>query len=268
MAPRGMIRTCSFANLVPLIWMVAGISPVASCLFAAHLGAQTASGASSLSQQEVHPQVNRDTSCKIVYLGIVGGLETPGNPRSGVVQIRDILRGEEYSEVCAKSFSPYAWPSGLSWVLGHFPLHSGQLTKDDLKVAPRVIIVGHSLGGWAALSVARNLQSRNIPIELTIQIDSVGITDHTVPKNVKAAAIFHARDVLFFLTTKSIKLEDPGQTKLVEDVLVRHAGHESVTRDPRIRELVLSTVRSLRNSSAQQGGPSGQQIPQSAITLP
>jgi hypothetical protein len=98
--------------------------------------------------------------------------------------------------------------------------------------------------------VARSLKRRNVPVELTIQIDSVGLNDHTVPENVKAAAIFHARDVLIFLTTKTIKAEDASRTRLVANVLVPHAGHESVTRDPRIRTLVLSTVDSLRGSFA------------------
>jgi pimeloyl-ACP methyl ester carboxylesterase len=197
-------------------------------------------------------QENRLMQCKIIYLGIVGGLETPNNQRSGVVQIRDILHGQEYHDVCAQSFSPYVWLSGLQWVLLHFPHHAGRLTKVELESAPKVIIVGHSLGGWAALSVARILKRSNIPVELTVQIDSVGVTDHTVPNNVKAAAIFHARDVLMLLTTKKIMLEDPSQTRMVENVLVRGAGHESVTRDPRIRELVLGTVESLRDATAQQ----------------
>jgi len=194
-------------------------------------------------------QDSRDANCKIVYLGIVGGLETSNNSRSGVVQIRDTLRELVYSDVCAKSFSPYIWPAGLHWVLEHFPAHAGPWTNDELANTPKVIIVGHSLGGWAALSVARSLKRRNIPVELTIQIDSVGLNDHTVPANVRAAAIFHARDILLFLTTKSIKTQDASRTKLVDNVLVPHAGHESVTRDPRIRALVLSTVDSLRGHS-------------------
>jgi hypothetical protein len=176
---------------------------------------------------------------------MVGGLETSNNHRSGVVQIRDILQGPTFPTVCAQSFSPYVWRSGFHWLLAHFPSHPGRLTAEDLARAPKVILVGHSLGGWAVLSVARNLKRKGIPVELCVQIDSVGITDHTAPRNVKAAAIFHANDAMFLLTTKTIKLEDSGQTKLVESILVNDAGHWSVTRDPRVRDLVLCTVESL-----------------------
>jgi len=187
--------------------------------------------------------------CKIVYAGFVGALEQAGHKNSGVVQIRDTLRGPGYSDVCAESFIPVAWNSGLNWILKHFPSHPGQLTPEELTSAPSVILVGHSTGGWAMLAVARDLRDKNIPVELTVQIDSVGFADYTVPRNVKSGAIFHAWDVLMFMTTKSLRTEDPVHTKIVANVVVKGANHLSITRDPRIRMLVLKTVETLRASS-------------------
>jgi hypothetical protein len=218
------------------------------------------------SQPEIRAEQNRDTTCKIVYLGFVGGTEPSNNSRSGIVQIRDILRGPTFPDVCAISFTPYFWRSGFHWILSHFPSHPGRLTWDELEKAPKVILVGHSLGGWAVLSVARNLNRKGISVELCVQIDSVGVTNHTVPRNVKAAAIFHANDALFLLTTKKIKLEDPSQTKLVENVLVRGAGHWSVTRDPLIKELVLCTVEALGSASGQTSNCPSQSGSKDAIS--
>lgn len=192
----------------------------------------------------------RDASCRIIYLGFVGALEPSQNKHSGVVQIGKTLRGAEYPDVCAKSFSPYVWTDGLDWLLKHFPAHSGALTADELQHCPKVILVGHSMGGWAMMSVARRLRSRDIPVELTIQVDSVGITDYTIPSNVKNGAIFHARDVLMPLTTKHLRLEDASRTKMLADITVAGAGHESITRDPRIRELVMQMIASLRAAIA------------------
>jgi hypothetical protein len=197
-----------------------------------------------------NPGTAKSVNCRIVYLGFVGALEPPNNRHSGVVQIRETLQGREYSDVCANSFSPYAWTEGRSWLLKHFPSHPGGLTPEELQHSPKVILIGHSMGGWAMVSVARELRSRDIPVELTIQVDSVGITDYTIPKNVRSAAIFHAHDFLMFMTTKHFRREDPAHTKLVADVNVAGAGHESITRDPRIRELVMETVDSLRAASA------------------
>jgi hypothetical protein len=50
------------------------------------------------------------------------------------------------------------------------------------------------------------------------------------------------------LTTKKLRLEDPSHTKLLKNVTVKGAGHESITRDPRIRELVMQTIADLRAS--------------------
>jgi hypothetical protein len=227
---------------------------------------QPAADALFQSQPNIRTEQIRDTACKIVYLGFVGGTETPNNNHSGVVQISNILRGPTFPDVCAKSFSPYFWKSGFHWILTHFPSHPGRLTRDELEGTPKVILVGHSLGGWAVLSVARNLSRKGISVELCVQIDSVGITDHTVPRNVKAAAIFHANDAMFLLTTKTIRLEDPNQSKLVENVLVKSAGHWSVTRDPRIKDLVMCTVGALGSAPGQMPNCPSQPGPDQAVS--
>ena len=201
------------------------------------------------------PAATRTSNCSILYLGFVGALEPPNNKYSGVVQIREALEGLRSPDVCATSFSPYAFAEGRNWLLKHFPSHAGELTAEELERSPKVILVGHSMGGWAVISLARELSSHDIPVELTIQVDSVGIADRTIPRNVKSAAIFHANDLLMFLTTKNLKREDPTRTKLVANVRVAGAGHESITRDPRIRDLVMQTVENLRGASADQRIP-------------
>lgn len=189
-------------------------------------------------------------SCKILYAGFVGAMETSNHKASGVVEIRDVLRGPDYPDVCAKSFTPVSTEACLSWILGQFPSHGGTFTEEEIEQAPRIILVGHSMGGWAILGVARDLRERGVPVELTVQVDSVGITDYTVPSNVKESAIFHARDLLMFMTTKNLRMEDPQKTKLVANVRVKNASHLSITRDPRVKTLVLQTVAGARKEIA------------------
>jgi hypothetical protein len=193
-------------------------------------------------------------SCTIIYAGFVGAMETSGHKSSGVVQLRNILRGPGYSDVCAESFLPVAWKSCRDWILSRFSRRRVPLTEAENTESPHIILVGHSTGGWAMIKVARELRDKGIPVELTVQLDSVGFTDRTVPNNVKYSAIFHARDMLMFLTTKNIRLEDPLHTKLIANVVVRNASHLSITRDPRIRDLVLSTVVALRDEMAATPG--------------
>jgi hypothetical protein len=194
-------------------------------------------------------RTENSAGCRIIYLGIVGALEPANNQHSGVVQIRETLEGKQFRDVCAKSVSPYVWTEGRDWLMRHFPPHPGALTPQELQQSPKVVLVGHSMGGWAIMSVARDLRDRDIPVELTVQVDSVGLTDYTIPRNVKSAAIFHANDVLMFMTTKHVRLEDPAHTKIVADIKVAGANHQSITRDPRIREMVMNMVESLRTAA-------------------
>lgn len=197
-----------------------------------------------------HVEAKHGEKCRIVYLGFVGAFESAQSRFSGVVQIRNLLRGPQFAEVCAKTYAPYQWAEGRDWILSQVAMHEGMQGAGELGDPPKVVLVGHSMGGWAAMTVARELKARGIPVELTVQVDSVGISDVTVPSNVKLAAIFHANDVLMPLTTKKLKLEDPSQTRVVANVRVEHAGHWSITRDRRIRELVVRTVGELRETSA------------------
>jgi hypothetical protein len=93
-------------------------------------------------------------------------LDTSDNKRSDVVRIRDTLRGPAYPDVCARSFSPYLWTAGLHWLLKHFPTRPGCLTDEELERAQRVILVGHSAGGWAVVGMARNLRRRQYSASL------------------------------------------------------------------------------------------------------
>jgi len=212
-------------------------------------GPRTHERALAVETPKVRGAATAPAHCSIIYAGFVGAMEPSDHKTSGIVQIRDTLRGPTYPDVCAKSFLPYNPSAGLEWILSHFPSHSGPLTADELQHGPRIILVGHSTGGWAMVSVARDLRNKDIPVELTIQVDSVGIDDVTVPSNVKEGAIFHAIDPLMFMTTKRLKVEDSSKTKIVANILVKGAGHLSITRDPRIRALVVKTIDRLRAES-------------------
>lgn len=228
-----------------MVWSCVGLAWLFWCALPQNIRAQELPVNTTVSKAS-QASPDRVANCRIVFLSFVGALESPQNKWSGVVQIGGLLKGPQFADVCAKTYSPYVWTDGRDWLLSHFPSHGGTLTAEELKEAPRVVLVGHSMGGWAIISVARDLRARGIPVELTVQVDSVGITDLTVPSNVRLAAIFHANDVLTPLTTKRLKLEDASRTQVVANVLVKHAGHESITRDPRIRELVLRTIEDLQ----------------------
>ena len=193
---------------------------------------------------ETKPTTERVRPCKILYAGFVGAMETSNRQGSGVVQLRDTLSGPGYADVCAESFRAFSWESCRDWILSRLPGNSGSVAEGGSKDTPRIILVGHSAGGWAMLKVARDLRDKGIPIELVVLLDGVGITD-PVPRNVKAIAVFHARGILMFLTTKNIRIENPQNTTVIANLVVKGASHLSITRDPQVRDVVLSTVDAL-----------------------
>ena len=79
----------------------------------------------------------------------------------------------------------------------------------------RIIIYGLSFGGAATAKLARDLSERNIPVLLTIQIDSVGRDDAVIPPNVRRAANFYQTDGLVIRGEGPIRAEDPKRTTII-----------------------------------------------------
>lgn len=203
--------------------------------------------ASAQTEEKRDPQaaLRAQEPCKIMIVGFNGGLESPNNRKSGIVQLRDRLNTPEYPGVCFRNFLPYSWPRAYHWVLKSFPKHGGRFTREEVERGPKVIVMGHSLGGMTTLILARLLGGRGIPVELTVQLVSFGLADATVPSNVKNAANFFVRDAIAMWTKKHVKVKDPAATHFYGNILVTGFDHVSLTRAPQISDLVVSTVHSL-----------------------
>jgi hypothetical protein len=71
--------------------------------------------------------------------------------------------------------------------------HDGTLSAEE-KSSARIAIYGHSWGASEAVTLARTLEHEQIPVLLTIQVDSVrkaGENDGSIPANVAQAANFY-----------------------------------------------------------------------------
>lgn len=186
--------------------------------------------------------------CPIVFVGFVGAMEPSGGGYSGVVKLREALQNPQFADVCARTYTPYSWREARNWLLS-FEANRA-VTQAEAQEAPKIILEGHSMGGWAVLCLAHDLQRRGIPVELAVLVAGVEITDHTIPSNVKTAAIFYASDPLGLITTKKARVQDAAATVLLADKGVKHVNHWSVTRDPEIRELVIRSIKRLREQQA------------------
>lgn len=92
--------------------------------------------------------------------------------------------------------------------------HDGKLDESERHSA-RIILYGESFGGAAVVKFARQLQEIDIPVLLTVQVDSVGRNDEVIPSNVKAAANLYQRSGKVIRGPKAIRAQDPNRTEIL-----------------------------------------------------
>jgi hypothetical protein len=187
--------------------------------------------------------------CKVIVLGYVGGLDTPDNPLSGIVRIRNRLRSLNDAGLCVDTFSAYTWLDGYHWLNKKLREAGATVPVGNGGEAPKIIIYGHSLGGWATLAAARQLAARNIAVELTVQIDSVGFTDATVPANVKEAANYYRWAIAPPYGRNKIHAQDAGATEILGNFELKRANHYGVAGTPAISDLIVAKARALYAAS-------------------
>ena len=79
----------------------------------------------------------------------------------------------------------------------------------------RIVLYGQSFGGAAVVRFARELERLAIPVELTLQVDSVGREDGTLPPNVRNAANLFQTDGWFLDGEHPIRASDPSRTRIL-----------------------------------------------------
>ena len=210
---------------------------------------------------------------KILAIGFVGGMRSPKDTRQGVVQISDRLRSLTCPDLQVNTYSHWKWKQAYSWIYQVVDKdQDGFLSEKEIESGPKIIVFGHSMGGWAVIKLTRRLEKAHIPVELAVQIDSVGIGDEVVPRNVKSAANYYQRTVWPIRGEKRIKAQDENKTKILGNFLVNDIGHEALAREQQISDFIAEKVlllcgqrlthgaadtakRRLRISNRAQGAP-------------
>ena len=203
-------------------------------------------GFASFFPRQARSQPKSSVKCRVVVVGYTGGLDTPGNPYSGIVEIRDRLRALNHPDLCVRTFSAYTWWHGYHWVRSKFGIAGSQvLSSEELAAGPKVIVYGHSFGGWATHSLSRRLQGNGIPVVLTVQIDTVGIKDTAVPTNVGEAANYHRKAFFPPYGQSEIYATDPGKTRILGNFYIAHVNHLGVARAQEVSDMVVNKVEAL-----------------------
>lgn len=186
-------------------------------------------------------------SCRVMVVGFVGGLGTSKFPPSAATPLNRQLKGVALPGYCFKTYSAYCPWCAHRWVRKQFGAKGRtRLTPEQIANGPTIITYGYSMGAPAALFFARQLERDGIPIELAVTVDSKGITTGVVPRNVKTAANFYERQLFpFWFGKRNVRPEDPLATHFLGNIVVPYAGHFTIVRSMRVRDLILATVRSI-----------------------
>jgi hypothetical protein len=162
-----------------------------------------------------------------IVIGFVGGFVRSNDTRHREVQFAAHVRESYSPDVDAEVFGNHEGKKAFKRVISLLDSdHDGVLTSSE-KHQASIIIFGHSWGAAQALRLARELERDEIPVQLTILIDSVpkpGENDSMVPPNVVSAVNFYQGEGLIRGVSR-IKAIDPTQTKILGNFQMTYKSH-------------------------------------------
>jgi len=225
---------------------------------------------------------NISSSDSAVVIGFVGGFVHHDDTRHAEVQLANHLRSEYGDHAYVNVFENRNRENARAAVLQWLDRNSDGAVSKSEKGQARIILYGHSWGASAVIALARELEKDDIPVLLTIQVDSIakpGQDDHTVPANVAQAINFFQTGGLFH-GDPEIVAADPAHTKILGDFrfsyetqpepcssypwFARHflKGHTAIECDPevwsRIEALISRNLPLIGSQAATAAGaPAG-----------
>jgi hypothetical protein len=150
-----------------------------------------------------------------LVLGFLGGLEAWNNETQGVRQLALALRAKNLPGVHIETVEDRKRALALELIRRAFDRnHDGVLDDRECR-SVRLILYGMSFGGAAVVKLARQLKAIDVPVLLTVQVDSVGWDDTVIPSNVAAAANLYQTDGIFVRGERTIRAEDPSKTVIL-----------------------------------------------------
>jgi hypothetical protein len=151
-----------------------------------------------------------DGSCLVV--GFLGGRDAWDDESKGVRQLALKLRSQGY---VAQTFENRRRDVALQVVREALDRNRDGAVDPGEAASGRLVVYGQSFGGAAVVKFAHQLDEIGVPVELTVQVDSVGRGDGVIPPNVRSAANLYQTDGWFLDGEHPIVAEDPDQTRIL-----------------------------------------------------
>jgi hypothetical protein len=163
------------------------------------------------------PEFSNNVPSPAIVFGFVGFIDHPDDPHLSVVQLGERLHEAYSSGVYVQVFRNQQREAARHTIWQLLDANRDGVISGDEKNAARIILYGHSWGGSTVVSLARELERDNIPVLLTVQVDSIhklGGNDAKIPGNVREAANFY-QPRGFFHGRKRIVAADPARTRIL-----------------------------------------------------
>lgn len=161
--------------------------------------------------------VENITLRKVIVIGFVGGFVRSDDVKHPEVQFAALLRESYPSVVHAEVFSNHDGKHALQRVLQLLDTDGDGVLTTSEKEQASIIIYGHSWGASQAVTLARDLDRLDVPVSLTILVDSVhkpGHDDAVIPPNVRNAVNFYQTRGLIHGRPR-IRASDPKRTNMI-----------------------------------------------------
>lgn len=150
-----------------------------------------------------------------LILGFLGGREPWDNEKDWVRKLALKLRAEKLPGVHVETLENRKRHLALQLIRDAFDHNRDGALDDAERRGVRLILYGHSFGGAAVVKLARQLHALDIPVLLTVQIDSVGRHDARIPPNVRRAANLYQTEGWFIRGEAPIRAEDARKTEII-----------------------------------------------------
>jgi hypothetical protein len=152
-----------------------------------------------------------------ILIGFSGGFVRHDNPHHGPVQLAQRMRQEVAKGTYVQVFENRHRKDAYKTILHLLDRNHDGVLSDVEKASARLILFGHSWGASAAVLLARELDRAEIPVLLTVQVDSVAKLwqhDGVIPENVTAAVNFYQPHGLIH-GRASIRAADDSKTQIL-----------------------------------------------------
>ena len=199
-----------------------------------------------------------------LILGFMGGRDSWRNTEVGVGRLAQRVRERRMPGVHVETVENRKRDLAVRLVQESLDRnHDGRLREAE-RANARIIVYGQSFGGAAVVKFARQLDALDIPILLTVQVDSVGRNDAVIPPNVRRAANLYQDSGWLISGEAPIRAEDPERTETLDnfrfqydnsDIDLSHlpwyktigrVAHAKMDRDPavwqKVEELILNVL--------------------------